>query len=226
PKTAVAPRINARMNWGVFERTFGPAAEEERLQYQDELLKKRGGGVAFGTLTPKVAKAMKNNRSWVQNAPREPIDPQAPVFRNYLDATHERIHQFFADSFLPSLVSLGANHPLNNFNMYTLLEFEILESGTINEIRMLKTSGQSVFDAGAIDSLYRASPFLPPPKAILSYNNRVYFRWGFYRNQRKCGTFNATGYILRSPDAAPEAIPQKQYELPNMSPSHLQQIDS
>jgi TonB family protein len=212
--TAVPSRINTKMNWGVFERTMGDVAKEELVRYQDESMKKRGGGVQFGALTPKVAKAMQTHKSWVQGAPKEPIDPHAPVFQNYLESTHDQIHTLFADSFLPSLVSLGASHPLNNFNMFTMLEFEILENGVINEVRMLKTSGQSVFDAAAIDSLYRASPFLPPPKSILSWNNRVYFRWGFYRNNRKCGTFNASGYILRAPDAAPVPIDGKQYEMP------------
>jgi TonB family protein len=95
----------------------------------------------------------------------------------------------------------------------TLVEFQILENGVINEVRVIRTSGIAVFDAGAVDSLYRGSPFNPPPKSILSYDNRVYFRWGFYRNQRKCGTFNATGYILTAPSAVPKPITDSKYSI-------------
>jgi hypothetical protein len=31
----------------------------------------------------------------------------------------------------------------------------------------------------------------------------VYFHWGFYRNQRQCGTFNAEPYILPNPRGTP-----------------------
>ena len=39
----------------------------------------------------------------------------------------------------------------------------------------------------------------PAPSSILSGDGRVYFHWGFYRNQRQCGTFNAEPYILPNP---------------------------
>jgi TonB family protein len=205
--------IKIRPSFGTLERTFGEKAKEQRIAYKAESMKKRGGGYHFGTFSKKVAKALKNHSSWIAGAPKEPLDKRAAIFRNYLEATHDKIHMLFADSFLPSLVSLGASNPLNNFNLMALLEFEILENGTVNEVHVIRTSGQAVFDAAAVDSLYRSSPFLPPPKAVLSWNHRVYFRWGFYRNNRKCGTFNAQGYILKAPSAAPQPISYDKFRI-------------
>jgi TonB family protein len=206
PKPPTPQKLNTKLNWGAFERTMGQNAAQERVAYEDKLLEKRGGGFKFGKMTAKVQKALVTHKSWVAGAPQEPVGTKSITFKQYLDATHEMIHKLFADSFLPSLVRLGAGNPLNDFSLMTLVEFQILENGVINEVRVIKTSGLAVFDAGAVDSLYRASPFIPPPKTILSYDNKVYFRWGFYRNQRKCGTFNATGYILTAPSAAPVPI--------------------
>ena len=62
--------------------------------------------------------------------------------------------------------------------------------------------------SAAVDSIYRSSPHRPPPKSILSWNNRLYLRWGFYRNRRKCGVFNAEPYIIRAPGAEEEPIPE------------------
>ena len=43
-----------------------------------------------------------------------------------------------------------------------------------------------------------SSPFEATPEAIRSVDGRIYLRWGFYRNWRQCGTFNAEPYILTS----------------------------
>ena len=90
------------------------------------------------------------------------------LFHNYIEAIHEAsIHPLFADSFLRSLRSLSPSDPLNNWDLNMVAEFEIFENGTISEIRVVRTSGNHVFDAGAVDAIYRSSPFPPPPKEVL-----------------------------------------------------------
>ncbi|MBN2715330.1 MAG: TonB family protein, partial [Deltaproteobacteria bacterium] len=207
------PKLQTKLNWGTFERTMGEQAAQERIAYQNESLQKRGGGFKFGKMTARVQRSIQDRRSWVAGAPKEPVGTKSDVFRSYLEATHDQIHELFADSFLPSLVSLGSSHPLNDFSLMTLLEFRILSDGTVDDIHVIRTSGNAIFDAAPVDTLYRASPFLPPPKTILSYDDSVYFRWGFYRNQRKCGTFNATGYILTGPAQAPVPISRDKYRI-------------
>jgi outer membrane biosynthesis protein TonB len=209
PRAVSPDQIRTGLTWNVFEKTFEATAAAARQAYEAQSMEKRRGGMRFGSLTGKVKAAMQNNRSWVAQGNPEQLSPaEVRTFRAYLESTHDKIHSLFADGFLASLTSLDPSDPLNNMDLVTMMEFEILANGTINEVHVLRTSGVAVFDAAAVDSLYRSSPFLAPPKEILSWNNRAYFRWGFYRNQRKCGVFNAEPYRLRAPDAAPEAIPE------------------
>jgi len=63
----------------------------------------------------------------------------------------------------------------------------------------VQTSGFMPFDYGAWNAVERAAPFPQPPTKILSGDGRAYFRWGFYRNERQCGTFNAEPYMLPNP---------------------------
>jgi hypothetical protein len=210
PTGPISPdRIKTGLSWSAFEKTFESTALAARQEYEAKSMEKRRGGMRFGALTGKVKAAMENNRSWVAQAPQEQLSPaQVQTFRAYLESTHDKIHALFADGFLASLTSLDPADPLNNMELVTMMEFEILADGKINEVHVLRTSGIAVFDAAAVHSLYASSPFLRPPKEILSWNDRAYFRWGFYRNHRKCGVFNAEPYKLLAPGARPEAIPE------------------
>jgi TonB family protein len=201
------------MDWASFDRAFGDVALADREEYHRQSMEKRRGTVRMGSLTGKVREALRNNRSWVSDGEQVPLGKKATLFHNYLAVAHERIHTLFADSFLASINVFDPSDPLNNMELMTKMEFEILSSGVVNEIRVLKSSGNTVFDAAAVDSIYRSSPFNPPPATLLSYNDRVYFRWGFYRNHRKCGVFNAEPYLLKAPGAAPEAIAPEKFDI-------------
>ncbi len=202
----IPENIKTELSWGSFERIFEETAQEARQVHQQHSMEKRRGALRMGSLTGKVKRALANNRSWVSDGEQVPLGKKTRIFHNYIEVAHRRIHSLFAHSFLGSLSTLDPSDPLNDFDLMTKMEFEILSTGVVNDIHVIKTSGNSVFDAAAVDSIFRSSPFNPPPRAILSYNNRVYFRWGFYRNHRMCGVFNAEPYLLRAPGAAPEAI--------------------
>ncbi len=206
PPEPVPKNIKTELSWGSFERIFEETAAQARQVHQKHSMEKRRGALRMGSLTGKVKRALANNRSWVSDGEQVPLGKKTRIFRNYIEVAHRRIHTLFAHSFLGSLSSLDPSDPLNDFTLMTKMEFEILATGVVNDIHVIKTSGNSVFDAAAVDSIFRSSPFRPPPKAILSYNDRVYFRWGFYRNHRMCGVFNAEPYLLRAPGAKPEAI--------------------
>jgi len=209
-----SPRaLKTDMDWASFDNTFGDVALADREEYHRQSMEKRRGTVRMGSLTGKVREALRNNRSWVSAGEQVPLGKKATLFHNYLAVAHERIHTLFADSFLASINVFDPSDPLNNMELMTKMEFEILSSGVVNEIRVLKSSGNTVFDAAAVDSIYRSSPFNPPPTTLLSYNDRVYFRWGFYRNHRKCGVFNAEPYLLKAPGAAPEAIAPERFDV-------------
>jgi TonB family protein len=193
-------------DWSSFEKTFGDTAKQERLDYSEKSIRQRGTPFGFGSLYGKVKDAIGSKRGWVKPGNQEPLGARQKLFRDYIWVVHEKIHPYFADSFLASLSVFSPNDPINNFNLYATAEFEILENGRVNEVRIIRSSGNNMFDAAAADSIYRSSPHPPPPEKILSWNRRLYLRWGFYRNQRKCGEFNAEPYILRAPDAQEEPI--------------------
>jgi hypothetical protein len=69
----------------------------------------------------------------------------------------------------------------------------------VHRVGVVRSSGLLPFDFGAFNSVLRGQPYPPPPSSILSGDDRVYFHWGFYRNQRQCGTFNAEPYIVPNP---------------------------
>lgn len=213
PEPPPPEAVKTDLDWAAFDETFGEVARTEREEFFRQSQEKRRGTLRMGSLTGKVRKALRTSKSWVAEGEQVPLGGKVVLFRNYIEVAHRRIHVLFADSFLASLNSMDPSDPLNDFSLMTKMEFEILASGVVNEIRVIKSSGNTVFDAAAVDSIYRSSPFNPPPKAILSYNDRVYFRWGFYRNQRKCGVFNAEPYLLRAPGAAPEAIAPEDFTI-------------
>lgn len=211
--TPTPPNLN--LNWRSFERIFGAKAAEEREAYAAKSLEKRRGNGAFGNYSAKVRRALENNQSFIKPGQQEVLgSARQKTFHNYIEAVHEAsIHPKFADSFLRSLPSLSPNDPLNDFSLSMVAEFEIFENGHISEIRVVRSSGNHVFDAGAVDAIYRSSPFPPPPKSVLSWNHRVYLRWGFYRNNRKCGVFNVEPYILRAPGAEEEQLPVDKFTI-------------
>jgi outer membrane biosynthesis protein TonB len=81
----------------------------------------------------------------------------------------------------------------------TKLEIVLNRDGSVHRIGVVRSSGLLPFDFGAFNSVLRGQPYPPAPSSILSGDGRVYFHWGFYRNQRQCGTFNAEPYILPNP---------------------------
>jgi TonB family protein len=208
PNVPVSPP-NLNLNWKSFEKIYGAQAQADREAYAQAALEKRRGNGAFGNYSQRVMRAVRNNRSFIKPGQQEVLGAaRQKLFHNYIEEIHQAsIHPLFADSFLASLPSLSSSDPLNNWNLHMVAEFEIFESGQISEIRVVNSSGNMVFDAGAVDSIYRSSPFPKPPKQVLSWNGRVYLRWGFYRNHRKCGVFNVEPYILRAPGAKEEALP-------------------
>jgi len=207
PPAPPASTLKLDLDWRTFERTFAVQAREEREAYREQKLAIRRSRGGYGKLSARVRKALSTNQGWVKPGNQEPLGKRQRLFHNYIERIHEqRIHPIFGESFWESLSSFTPDHPLNNWNLHTVAEFEIFANGTISEVRVVKSSGNAVFDAAAVDSIYRSSPFPAPPKAVLSWNERVYLRWGFYRSPRMCGVFNVEPFILTAPDAEKERI--------------------
>ncbi|MDB4929384.1 MAG: hypothetical protein JWM10_1868, partial [Myxococcaceae bacterium] len=127
----------------------------------------------------------------------------ASPFAAYLTAMHRRIHRLFADGFLEGLGRVPANSPLQDDALVTTVEIVLEHTGVVHSLGVVHSSGVMPFDVAAVNAVRRSAPFGEAPTAILSGDGRVYVRWGFHRDHRQCGTFNAEPFILPAPGASP-----------------------
>jgi hypothetical protein len=213
---------NLRLSWTDFSSLYS----EEELERERELyLEQRRTslrGARRDRRWRRFRAALENYVFDVRPGNQTALNAAASPFAAYLARVHRRIHQRFADRFLRNLPSTVEAAYRRDPNMHTLLEIGIAENGTVERIGIVSTSGDVLFDLGAFNSVMDAQPFGVPPEAIRSPNGLTYFRWGFYRNQRQCGTFNARPVLLarapprrrpidrggvgdRPPDLEPEA---------------------
>jgi hypothetical protein len=131
-------------------------------------------------------------------------------FATYLNQIHNRLHPIFADSFLASLDGLPSDHPLNKPDMKTNLEIVLdKDEGKIVKMGITHSSGSTIFDVAALESVQNAAPFGKPPTIIVSPDGKVYLHWEFYRNPYyACSTYFAHPYLLKvAPENAPPHLP-------------------
>ncbi len=121
-----------------------------------------------------------------------------PGARSYIGAIHRKIHFRWASSYLMDLdLHERAGSPMNDPELNTTLEFVIRSAdGTVEDVRIVRGSGQVRFDAQAIAIAYQIGPHPRPPAEIVSPNGKVYIHWNFWRDQRQCGLFGASVYIV------------------------------
>ena len=145
--------------------------------------------------------AIENYVSSVRPGNQTALNTAQVPFATYLVKIHNRIHPVFADTFLSSLDSLPATHPMNDYKVMTRIEIVVEpESGRVVKMGVIKTSGITAFDMGALDSVNRSSPFGKAPAAIISTDGNVYLHWEFHRNPiYACSTLNAHPYMLNLP---------------------------
>ncbi len=117
-------------------------------------------------------------------------------FARYIATIHRSIHESWAWGFLDQLDMRGNGHPLNRRDLWTRLEIVLNGDGTIAKVTTVRPSGNLVFDAAARETVWAVGPFPPPPRSIVSPDGRVYIHWAFHRDERACGTFGATPFIL------------------------------
>ncbi len=154
--------------------------------------------------------AIENYDSSVKPGNQTALNTARVPFATYLNQIHNRIHPIFADGFLASLDSLPADNPMNRPDMKTNLEIVLdKDEGKIVRMGVTRSSGSTMFDVAALESVQNASPFGKPPSVIVSPDGRVYLHWEFYRNPYyACSTYFAHPYMLKaSPESAPSHLP-------------------
>jgi len=186
-----------KMAWSQFEAAVGSdKLEEDRRAYLAER-KSTQRGIAREKTWNEFRAAIENYVPGVKRGATTALNAAASPFATYIAAVHRRIHQEFADGFLRSLPIGGS--PYQDPTLMTKLEIVLNRDGSVHRVGVVRSSGLLPFDFGAFNSVLRGQPYPPAPSSILSGDGRVYFHWGFYRNQRQCGTFNAEPYIISNP---------------------------
>jgi TonB family protein len=190
-----------RMTWSQFEAAFGADELREQREAYIAQRKSRVQGQDRQRQWRKFRAAIENFVPNVQPGEQTALNTAASPFANYLATVHRRIHREFAHRFLANLPIAGG--PFGDRTLNATLEIVINGDGTLHQVGITQTSGFLPFDYGAFNAVERAAPYPAPPRKILSGDGRVYVHWGFYRNERQCGTFNARPFILPHPGDTP-----------------------
>jgi TonB family protein len=154
--------------------------------------------------------SIENYNSSVKPGNQTALNTARVPFATYLNQIHNRLHPIFADSFLGSLEGLPSDNPLNKADMRTNLEIILdKDEGKIVKMGITRSSGSTIFDVAALESVQNAAPFGKPPAVIVSPDGNVYLHWEFYRNPYyACSTYFAHPFLLRAaPESAPPHIP-------------------
>ena len=225
------PALRTQLRFSDFESVTGDDAITARDQFARQSLEKRRSQNAFAPKTKEVAAALKNTRSVLIGAHVLPagnrmnlindylqdihkkLAPRFSTFLDTLDSPSERMHKKVQNSPLkynPFYVpppqterQLSLHGPMNDLSTRATAEFEILPSGGLAGVRLVKSSRYTLFDSAAIDAVLQSAPFVPPPPQLLSRNNRAYLRWNFSRDWKK-NTWGQGHLYLIGPDADTE----------------------
>ncbi len=186
--------VNTPLSFQDYERIMGKDKVDEERQVAARKMSARKG--RWERKLAAIKSSLENFVPDVRTGNQTALKTRAHPFAVYVARMHRRIHELWGFGFLESLDNRGASDPLNNPDLWTNLEVSVNPDGSLHKVTIVKTSGKTEFDVAAIDTVMSSAPFEAPPEAIRSTDDRVYLRWGFYRNWRQCGTFNVEPYIL------------------------------
>lgn len=184
----------AQLDDNDYQRIVGKdVADKERELGAKQLSQKRG---RWEKKLQAIRSSLENFTPAVRPGNQTALKTRASPFAVYIARMHRNIHERWGFGFLESLDDKPASSPMNNFDLFVVIEMSINPDGTVYKTTIAKTSGILDFDVAALDTVLSAGPYDETPEAIRSVDQRVYLRWGFYRNWRQCGTFNVEPYIL------------------------------
>jgi hypothetical protein len=188
------PGVNSQMAFNDYERIVGKEKVDEERQVAARKMSSKKG--RWERKLDAIKSSLENFVPDIKPGNQTALKTRAHPYALYIARMHRRIHELWGFGFLEDLDSKGADYPLNNPELWTNLEISVNPDGTLHKVTIAKTSGKTEFDVAAVDTVISAGPYEATPEAIRSVDGRIYLRWGFYRNWRQCGTFNAEPYIL------------------------------
>ncbi len=193
PKTLMQP------NLADYNQVFGARDQKARARVEAQ----------EGIDAPKILRGYERNNKILKAAMENFITEIKPgnhtgvnahrnVYATYIAKIHSRIHRRWADGFLIFLdTSEPAGSPLQDPRLTTKLELVIkADTGVVETINIVDSSGEVRFDAEAISIVSSVGRHPNPPPEIVSPNGYVYVHWQFWRDQRQCGTFGASVFLL------------------------------
>jgi Gram-negative bacterial TonB protein C-terminal len=188
------PGVNTPLAFNDYERIIGKQrVDEERQVAARKMTSKKG---RWERKLDAVKSSLENFIPDIRPGNQTALKTRAHPYALYIARMHRRIHELWGFGFLEHLDDRGSDYPLNDPNLWVNLEISVNPDGTLHKVTIAKTSGKTEFDVAAIDAVISSAPYEATPEAIRSVDSRIYLRWGFYRNWRQCGTFNAEPYIL------------------------------
>jgi len=192
----VDPRDLFGSNMAQMERIIGRDARAEREAQEHKGRPKLMADYEQSQETFKAS--LENFISEIRPGNHTGVNAHANPAASYLAKIHRRIHVRWADDYLMYLdTRVPMDSPLRNPSLHTQLEYVIdASSGKIDTVNIVKTSGNSAYDAAAISVSMAAGPHPSPPPEVISPNGKVYVHWQFWRDTRQCGTYGAQIYIL------------------------------
>jgi len=192
-----------RVSWNQFQEVY---TEEELAREREAYLEERRSrsrGRERQRRWADFRAALENYTPGVRPGNQTALNAAASPFAEYISAVHRRIHPRFAERFIAGLPQVS-DSPYSDMSLRTKLEIILNRDGTVHRVGIVNTSGFLPFDYGAYSAVMSAQPYPAAPEQILSGDGRVYVHWGFYRNGRQCGTFNAEPYVLPNPPGSPQ----------------------
>jgi TonB family protein len=194
-------KVNLQLDHHAFDNIEGFAtAERERR----EAAKAEGSHVKgrydkyLGRLAA-LRSSIENFTPDVKVGNQAELGTRASPFAAYITAMHRQIHQLWTFGFLADHEMRIGHDPFDDETLWTQVQIQLHGDGTLDRVGVIRASGNTAFDAAAVDSVMSAAPFPKPPASIRSANGKVYLDWQFHRDERACGTFGVDPHILTTP---------------------------
>ncbi|MCG5055903.1 MAG: energy transducer TonB [Myxococcales bacterium] len=202
---SLGPRVDPRLRLSAqdYEYLFGEHDDAARALADKQRSTHKG---RFTQRLEQGRAALENFIPEVQPGNQTALNARAAPFAAFIAAMHRTIHQLWGWGFLDDLAGRPHTDPLNNPNLLTKLEIVLGPDGTIDNVKVIRTSGLSMFDVAAVDVVHSAGPYPEPPREIHSKNGKVYLHWTFHRDERQCATFGAEPYIIDNPPAGSDQV--------------------
>lgn len=195
-ESTVKPSSLFRMNMAQAESVIGRKSQDAR---EEKVARKGPRLLANFEQSQEALKASLENFIYeIKPGNHTAVNAVANPAASYLARVHNRIHVRWADDYLMYLdTQVDRSSPLQDSRLLTILEYVIdAETGAVERVNIVKTSGNLQYDAAAVTVSMAAGPHPSPPSQAISHNGKVYIHWQFARDQRQCGTYGASIFLL------------------------------